>query len=584
VGRGFKSADCAIAVVLALAAVAIMWAGREITFMADEWRWIFNGLHPSADAILRDDNGHLLASTQVVYDVLLRTVGLGDYWVYRAVALLLQLAVALLVFLLARPRIGQWLAIAPAAVIAFLGTGADAFLSAINIGVLSATLACLAALLMLERGSRRADLAACVLLVVGLASWTSAVAYLAGVFVEVLWRRDRWRRLWVPLIPAGLYLAWKLQWAGSLFGDVNTAGNSPGGVVDVFKHGLQAAAGAVSGLAGVQLNSPTLKSHLPWLGTLTQVAVALGAALLAWFVVRGRRLGARLANLLVTAVVLWLLLALGRGSLGDLYASRYVYVGAVVAALIVVEAASGSRVPSRAARLVAVAAAISVALNFVWMVVWGNHLRDESGVGRSQLAALDIAAGRAPPGLMPSSYALQGVTVRTYLRAVRRFGGSPAYSTAQLRRAPERAREAADEVLVPALGLRLDSSHSSAPEPSSPGVGTARSLVALRALFERLGRLPAQRIVAEGECVALTPNGAPVVADVAPRFGSIVVAGRTGRPLVIQARRFGDHYTAVVGAQRGGTAGLPAPPLGRAPDAWHVRVVSTGPARICVRR
>ncbi len=552
-----------LAVIIALAAGLIMLIGREVALIGDQWKWIFGGLHVNAGEILQDDNGHLMATTLALYDVL-PLIGLDHLWVYRAVALVLHLAVALLVFYLARRRLGPWLAVVPATLVAFLGTGADAFLSGLNYNLLAATAACLAALLALERRTREADFAACALLAIGLASFTNAVAFTAGVIVEVLWQRDRWRRLWVPLIPLALYAAWRLHWS-------NSADSARGGVVDVLKHSFEAATGAFAGLAGVQLGNFTLKAHLPWLALLAQVVLALSIVLFAWLVVRRRQTSPRFVNVIVTGVVLWLLIGLGRGSLEDLYASRYVYQGAIVAILIIVEAASAYGIRGRAAlRLVTLGVTVGVALNIGWMVVWANHLNQVSAVARGQLAALEIARGSAPPLFRPTSeFALRHVTPRDYFKAVRKFGGSPAYTTTQLRRASDEVREAADRVLIRAFNLRLAASGSSVHGPS-PAVE----------------RLIAGRIVNHGSCITLSPEGARGVVDIAVRSSSGVVLRNQKRERIrIQARRFGDRYTTGIGGPPGAAESATlVTPLGRARDPWHLRVSSTAQARICSRR
>jgi hypothetical protein len=558
-----------LAVILALAAGLIMWAGREVAVIGDEWAWIFSGLHVSASGILQDYNGHLIATTYALYDVLPR-IGLDHLWIYRAVALVLHLAVAVLVFCLARRRLGPWLAVVPATFVAFLGTGADAFLSGLNYNLLAATTACLAALLALEHRTRGADFAACALLAIGLASFTNAVAFTAGVIAEILWQRDRWRRLWVPLIPLALYAAWRLHWSDS--GD-----SAPQGVVNVLRHSVEAATGAFAGLAGVQLENFTLKTHLPWLAPLASVALALSIVPLAWLVVRRLRASRsfmktspRLVNVIVAGVVLWLLIGLGRGSLVNLYASRYVYQGAIVVILIIVETASAYGIRGRVApRFVTLGVAVAVALNIGWMLVWGHHLRRESTVARAQLAALEIARDSAPPLFQPAhDFALGNVTARDYFKAVRKFGGSPAYTTTQLRRTSEEAREAADGVLIRAFDLRLAADGSSVHGPS-PAVE----------------HVIAGRIVNHSSCMTLRPGGAAAVVDIAVRSSSGVVFRNLREGIHVQARRFGGRYTTVSGGQLASaeSAAL-VTPLGRARDPWHLRVSSTTRAEICSRR
>ena len=558
-----------MALVLALAAILILWAGRGIVFIADEWGWISNGIHVTPDTILQDYYGHLFALTESVYFVLPATVGLADYWVFRVLALVMHLAVALLVFLIARRSVGPWLALAPTAVVAFLGTGADAFVSAINIGLLTAMAACLAALLTLSRRTLRGDLATCGLLVIGLASFTVAVAFTAGVFVEILWQRDRWRRIWVALVPTLLYVAWRLNWGGSLSGDIGGAagGHTSLNIADVLKHGLEGAAGAIAGLGGLQLENPTLRTHLPWLASLVEVVVVLGAVLLAWQVVRARRVSPRFANVVVAGLGFWLLIAVGRGSQGGLYASRYVYAGAILAALIIIEAVSAYGMPRPSLRpLIALGVLTSIALNVVWMIVLSNHIREESTMVRARLAALDVVGDRAPLDFQPSKeFAFRHITAGSYFAAVRKYESSPAYTTAQLRRSSDQSRRAADDVLVRALDLRL--------VPGGARAGGRPPAV------ERLER---GRISQRESCVTLTPEGATAIADIAPRSPSgVVFESSPGGHPVVAARRFGDRYLMVATeTQRGGTERL-ATPLVNAPDPWHLQIISSGRARMC---
>jgi hypothetical protein len=143
----------------------------------------------------------------------------------------------------------------------------------------------------------------------------------------------------------------------------------------------------------------------------------------------------------VNGVVLWLLLGVARGSLGDSYASRYVYAGAVDVALAAVELAAGLRPGAQALPGIGAIAGLSIVLNIGWMIVWGNHLRDEATRARAELAALQIAGPRTPASFAPSSDFRSGLgesgELLRRLAEVRRLPGR------QPRRAVARARERA---------------------------------------------------------------------------------------------------------------------------------------------
>lgn len=538
-----------------LAVVAIiLWAGRSTTFLGDEWGWIFAALHPTSATILNPDNGHLMASTHAYFDVMARLAGLGHYALFRAGALVLHLVVAGLVYVLARRRAGATVAVLAAILVALLGTGADAFLSAINVGLLAATAAGLGALALLDRDTRPADAAACGLLIVALASWTSAVALTAGVIVELVWRR-RWDRLWLAIVPTALYVAWRLHWAGGLFTDIGVSGAPTPGPLAVIGHAIQAGAGAVAGVVGVQLMSPTLRAHLPWLGTAAAVAVVgVVVALAGWWLRARSRGGAsavspRLAGLVVAALVFWLLVGIARGTLGDTYASRYVYVGAVLVILILVEVAPGVAIRGRLGRALVGLAALSVALNLVWMVVWGNHLRAEARVARAQLAALEMSEAHVAPSFAPapSEFALADVTAARYFAAVRRFGGRPAASLGELTRAPEAAREAADEVLGRANPPRL---------VPRTGPGPRNCLGALSG--------------AGSGSLTFMGHGSRGVVSVPGRGAALVLA-----------RRFADRFTVGVGGVGAGQAATVVAPAGSAAQPWEFKAFYSGGIHVC---
>ena len=90
----------------ALAAVLyLMWKGHGNTFFYDEWTWIVtrsSGLH----AIFSSYNNHLLIMPLGLYQLLLRTVGLDHYWLFRLLHTVVHLGCVAAVYFFARPRIG----------------------------------------------------------------------------------------------------------------------------------------------------------------------------------------------------------------------------------------------------------------------------------------------------------------------------------------------------------------------------------------------------------------------------------------------------------------------------------------------
>jgi hypothetical protein len=422
----------------------------------------------------------------------------------------------------------------PAAVIAFLGSGGEAFLTSLDYNALIATLACLLALLCVEKRTVQADLGACVLLLVGVASFTNALAYAAGLAVE-LFMISRLRRIWIALTPVALYAVWRVEHGLP----TAIAGHPSEHPLTVVRESGQIAAGAFAGVAGVQL--ATMRH-----ARLIALAVALVMLFALLLAVRGRLYrDARFLNLIVAGAVLWLMIGYARGALNDLYGSRYVYQGAVVAVLILVELWAPLAGRARLAVFAVVAAALtSVALNTHWLFDAGSYWRSLSTSVRAKLTALDIARDTASSDYRPSrEWAFEYITAGRYFDAVHAFG-SAGVTDAQLRRDAEPERQAADRVLIGASEIRLG------------------RLVHAPTCMNSVPRHVQELVVRSSSRLSL----------VAPSSASIRVS----------ARRFADTYTRVGDlslAPRGAIQiGVT---LGHAQDPWHLRITSTASTRVC---
>jgi hypothetical protein len=534
--RPLDGAFLGLTAILGLAAGTISWASGGIALFADQWKWIFDAEHPTVGGAFQDWDSHLMASTFGLFDLLPRVVGLSDVWPYRFVSLVLHLGIVWAVFALASRRVGPRLALVPAAILAFLGSGGEAFLTSLDYNELIATLACLLALLCVEKRTVRADLGACVLLLVGVASFTNALAYAAGLAVE-LFMISRLRRVWIALTPVALYAVWRLEHGLP----TAIAGHPSGHPLAVVRETVQIAAGAFAGVAGIQL------ATMPH-ASLIALAVALVVLFALLLAVRERLYrDARLLNLIVAGAVLWLLIAYARGALNDLYGSRYVYQGAVVAVLILVELWAPLAGRARLAVFAVVAAALtSVALNTHWLFDAGSYWRSLSTSVRAKLTALDIARDTASSDYRPSrEWAFEFITAGRYFNAVHAFG-SAGLTDAQLRRDAEPERQAADRVLIGASEIRLG----------------------------RLAHTPT--------CMNSAPRHVQKLVVRASSRLSLVASSNAS--IRVSARRFADTYTHVGDlslARRGATQiGVT---LGHAQDPWHLRITSTGPIRVCPR-
>ena len=143
-----------------------------------------------------------------VYEVLLHTVGLRHYWPYQLLLVLLDIGCGWLLFLLLRRKVHPLVAGAASAVLMLLGPAWQDLLWPFQFGFLGSVAGGLGALVLLDRDTRRGDIGACICLVASVACSGVGLPFVVGVIVELAWRRQSWRRIWIPAIPLGLFVVW----------------------------------------------------------------------------------------------------------------------------------------------------------------------------------------------------------------------------------------------------------------------------------------------------------------------------------------------------------------------------------------
>src|SRR5204862_3626223 len=102
--------------------------------------------------------------------ILLATVGMNHYVPYRLLVIAGHLCCVGLLFGYVRRRVGDFLALLAAAVLLFLGPGSEDIIWPFQIAWLISIAAGLGALLLIDRGDRKGDVCACLLLGLSLAS------------------------------------------------------------------------------------------------------------------------------------------------------------------------------------------------------------------------------------------------------------------------------------------------------------------------------------------------------------------------------------------------------------------------------
>jgi hypothetical protein len=198
-----------------------------------------------------------------------------------------------------------------------------------------------------------------------------------------------------------------------------------------------------------------------------------------------------------------------------------------------------------------------VGFNLVPLREGRDFFRSQTVLTRADLAAIEIAertvdpAFTLPPEISGTSF-LNEIVAGEYLEAVREYG-SPAYTPAELARAPESGRKQADVVLANALPVSI--------EPEAD-VGSGRP----------------------GHCVEI-PAGAGADSRVPPlplRPGVTTVELAPGEPGAIRLRRFatGEYPLASEGIVGASTTQLYIP-RDKAARPWLLQVEAAQGATVC---
>ena len=144
--------------VLALAmlggAALIFRLTRGLTFYGDEWSFIVERQGNDLDTLLRPHNEHPVLVPLLLFKGMFSIFGLAHYWPYRAITIALHLLCASLMFLVARRRLDDSLALVPALLVLFLGTAWEVILWPFEISFLIPVAATLGILLAIEQGAQ----------------------------------------------------------------------------------------------------------------------------------------------------------------------------------------------------------------------------------------------------------------------------------------------------------------------------------------------------------------------------------------------------------------------------------------------
>ena len=455
---GWLAAAGAAAVSIAL----MLWLTRGSTFFFDDLSFFNANRGFDLQVFLSQHNGHLVIVPRFIWAIIIKLFG-ADFTPFRVVQAVTVGAVGLLVFALARRRVGGAVAFALTLPILFFGAGWDTTMTVVGLPTSLSVLFGLAAIWILTSGRRYADPAACVLLLLSVGSFSEGLAFAVGVAVVVLIRPDRWRRVWVFAVPLAIYALWyfgKPGLTGPLFGPGASVKLS--NALTVPQYVADAAATAATALGGLGYSfTPTIFGSPP--STISSVwgpiLAALGAAAVLVALRRARR-PERMWPWIAIPIALWISICLAYTSLRSPESTRYLYPAVAALLVLAAEVIACFRISRRTVAVLFGVVVLALGGNLATMRQAGTYLRNTGAAERADFAAIEIARPVVPYGFVPATGTLAGpltaggVEAGSHLAAVDR-NGSFADTLPELASAPENNREEADAVLAAALGLQL---------------------------------------------------------------------------------------------------------------------------------
>jgi hypothetical protein len=556
-GRGAAPVWLLLAGMAASAGLLLAW-GSQLTFLLDDWEFLLYRPGFTADSILAPHGEHISLAPVLIYKGLLETAGMSSSLPYLAVSVALFLTTALMLFLYLRRRVDPWLALLAAGIVLFLGPAFDDLIWDFQMSFNGSLAFGLAALLMLDRGDRRGDLAACGLLTAGITFSSLELPFLVAAAVDVWVRPERLRRVYVFAVPALLYAIWWAGWGhdAETAISLDNAASTPQFVFD-------AASAALASLFGlVEFGQGPGPGGLDWGRPLLVVALCLAA----WRISRIGRPSRGIWIAVALALTFWVLAGLNAKTGRGPAESRYLLPGAIFLLLIAAELLRGLRVPNPAIAAAYFLGAFVIAGNAVLLRDAKTAYRNTSDLITADLGALEIARDRivSPVRLNQANAdtVYVGVDSKTYLAAADTYG-SPADTPAEIAAAPEPARVAADKVLAQALGVSVVPARrpplAAGPPPAVAGP-------------------PGADVSATGSCAVVRAPGALLRLP----LGGATVQAPPGAGVAMALRRFATgSYPISAAPLRPGRVGVVGIPADRASQPWTVALRSRGTVTVC---
>ncbi len=444
-----RVAYAVLALAFALAAVLILAWGTGQTFINDEWNYLVVYRGFALETLFAPQNGHLIILPRLIYKGMFATFGTTSHVPYQAVSVVFHLIVAAIFFQLVRTRVQLAVAVALTVLVALFGVCWDTLVGGYELPNLTGMAGGLGMLLALQRRTRGGDIAACLLLAASLASFSVGIAFGLGALVSIwLGGRSQWRRVWVVLVPAALYVAWFI-WARK-FGQTEVTAESISALFSGAADQMAAITAAITGLFRVpgSIGLPVVLEIRPDWG---YPLALIFAGLIALHVRRAPR-SIYFWTVIATLVIYLALVAAGLSPARTPSSGRYVYLGGILSLLLVAELAREIRWTTAIGAFATIVFGLSLMANVADFRAGGQLFRAEGETNRATLAAVELSRGKVDRFRVVEdektthSHADMLFPIWAYYEAAEKFG-SPAYSLAELEATGEQAREAADEQL-----------------------------------------------------------------------------------------------------------------------------------------
>jgi hypothetical protein len=541
--RGAGPGTLLFAAALALSCALMLDWLSQLTFWRDEWAFILDRRGSGIDVYFDPFVEQLLAVPVAIYKLLIAGFGIESPLPFQLVHLAVFLATMAVLFVYLRRRVGEWLALAAVLPILVLGPSWDDLLFPFQVSLIGALGCGVGALLALDREDRRGDVAAAVLLLIGLFCQHVAIPFVVAATIDIAFTRERYRRAFVIVVPTAIWLLWYLGWGREAqnFVSFHNFSTEIGYVAD----GLASSLSSLLGLA-VPRDEMTL-SPVDWGRPL--LLIALGFAV--WRVAKVG-IGAmprRFWAVVAAQLAFWSLTGLNAAFFGQATSGRYQLVGAVLWVMIAAELLRGVTIRRPAMIIVLSVAVLAALANFSLLRKTADGLAGIAEQERGGLAALELTRGEVADDFVltedNSGVDYLGIVdAASYFSAIDAYG-SPAYTPAELATAPELARAAADKVFAAALELQP---------------------------------LPAD-LDAIGPCSVIVIGAEPAVVPIPPTGAALL--GGVGKQRIGLRRYATQTFPVNVGTLRPTDAVALAIPEDGAAQPWQLGLTGRGRAKVC---